>query len=480
MRSLSRALAALTAALALGAPAQAVEFRSIALSVSDLIFDPAGGRLLASVPSLRQPFGEALPRPIANSILPIDPRDGTLGAPVFVGSEPNRLARSDDGSALYVGLDGAFAVRRLSLPGLVPGLQFPLGHSTGPHRVEDMVIQPGQPDVVAVAERIVSGSPQSRGVTIYDDGVARPLRAIAHTNRIEFAGDADRLYAYENEVSSFAFHTIEIDELGATIAESTEGVLVGFSLDLDSAAGRITASNGMTVDPTGPVLLGTYESPFFGHRRDVVADPAANLVYFLTDTNLWVYDLATFVFLGFVPLPDDSGSPRDLVQWGEGALAYHTDRVVYFFELDPPDRDGDGVGDGKDNCPLESNPDQTDTDADHTGDACDPRVAIPDGALAQCEQELAASWEAVSACGQSYDPIDDDVDGEHDHNDRCPDTPDGVPVDDSGCSLAQFCPTQGAGCANADWRNDEPGAKPGDCVLLGKKKTGTCVPAAAP
>ena len=36
-----------------------------------------------------------------------------------------------------------------------------------------------------------------------------------------------------------------------------------------------------------------------------------------------------------------------------------------------PDRDGDGVPDGSDNCLLTSNPDQSDSDADETGDACD-------------------------------------------------------------------------------------------------------------
>ena len=36
------------------------------------------------------------------------------------------------------------------------------------------------------------------------------------------------------------------------------------------------------------------------------------------------------------------------------------------------DTDGDGVSDDDDNCPLVSNPDQTDTDGDGFGDACEP------------------------------------------------------------------------------------------------------------
>jgi hypothetical protein len=40
-------------------------------------------------------------------------------------------------------------------------------------------------------------------------------------------------------------------------------------------------------------------------------------------------------------------------------------------ELPPVDTDGDGIPDSEDNCPLVSNPDQADSDADGIGDACE-------------------------------------------------------------------------------------------------------------
>ena len=43
------------------------------------------------------------------------------------------------------------------------------------------------------------------------------------------------------------------------------------------------------------------------------------------------------------------------------------------------DSDGDGIPDGSDNCPLDANPQQEDTDSDGKGDACDPPDPDTDG-----------------------------------------------------------------------------------------------------
>ena len=99
----------------------AQQIRTINLPANNVIYDPYDGMLYASVPGSAGANG--------NSIVPINPVTGAIGASVFVGSEPNRMAISDDGHYLYVGLDGAGAVRRFNLLTQQADIQFSLGLS---------------------------------------------------------------------------------------------------------------------------------------------------------------------------------------------------------------------------------------------------------------------------------------------------------------------------------------------------------------
>ena len=143
---------------------------------------------------------------------------------------------------------------------------------------------------------------------------------------------------------------------------------------------------------------------------------------------------------------------------------------------DAEDFDGDEFADDLDNCPDDPNADQSDLDEDGVGDACDPFPEDPNNRAAQCEEDLAAC-EAVPAF------VDTDGDGEEDSTDACPGTLAFV-VDQAGCSLAQFCAaidvstnTGARMCRNGDWGNDEPITNPKDCVVVKQVQPPVCVPA---
>jgi uncharacterized membrane protein len=170
------------------------------------------------------------------------------------------------------------------------------------------------------------------------------------------------------------------------------------------------------------------------------------------------------------------------------------------------DLDDDGVPFYLDSCADSWNPDQTDTDGDSLGDACDRFPENPVNEFGQClldvgecrqdlflctvDQEvctgnletcradlistgndLAQALADLQACLLAPPP-DADGDGETDATDACADTPPGVEVDHAGCSQAQFCGaiaiqrTAGrATCLVSDWKNDHPVGRPGDCTV---------------
>src|SRR5688572_28998581 len=72
--------------------------RQLSIATKDIVYDPFSQMIYASVPSSASSNG--------NSITEINPVAGTIGPSVFVGSEPTKLALSDNGQYLYVALDG--------------------------------------------------------------------------------------------------------------------------------------------------------------------------------------------------------------------------------------------------------------------------------------------------------------------------------------------------------------------------------------
>ena len=91
-----------------------------------------------------------------------------------VGTSPNKLALSTDGTQLFVGIDGAGAVAQVNLAQGKVVNQFGIGGGPGvynpPYTAAALAAVPGLPNSVAVA---TVGDISGAGVTIFDSGVAR-------------------------------------------------------------------------------------------------------------------------------------------------------------------------------------------------------------------------------------------------------------------------------------------------------------------
>ena len=119
----------------------------IPIANNSMVYNPVNQLFYLSIPS-------SAGAPYANSVVSLDPVTGALGTPIFVGSEPNRLALTSDGNSLWVGLDGASAVRKVDLVAKTAGLQFSLPTSssyTAPLKALAIAAVPGQSDSVVVS-----------------------------------------------------------------------------------------------------------------------------------------------------------------------------------------------------------------------------------------------------------------------------------------------------------------------------------------
>ena len=280
-----------------------INLHQITLPSNDLRFDVSTGGLFASVPSRAGSIG--------NSVTTIDPATGMLGPSTWLGSEPDRIAESSDGQYLYVGLDGAAAVRRFIISSHSADIQIPLGtgaYPRGPMLPADFAVVPGSPHALVVARRSGVYSPGDLGVAVFDDTVQRTkVTPETSVDLLAFSDTTGVLYGLDTTDSGFAFMRISIDASGATIASSTPNPL-GYTtakcfFTAEVAGGIFYLSTGDTIDPNRPGWGGRFGNGF--PRGTLVRPDAANgRVFFLEPLNqvngvgtgflLHAYDLRTF------------------------------------------------------------------------------------------------------------------------------------------------------------------------------------------
>lgn len=322
------------------APAALPTIATLDLPTNDLVYDARTNLLWASVP------GEA--GAIGNSVVPIDPATGKIGTPIPVGSEPDQLALSDDGHYLYVGLDGASAVRRVNLDERKAEIQIPLGADPqmGAYLPGDIAVMPGHPNTIAVVRRYGStGSGAPAGVALYVDGAKLPKEpeypASTEIGAITFCGSATTLYGYDSYSSGSSFIRLAVDDSGLSVIDTTRSLLSEYGArGILCVDGRIYTTNGEVLNPETKTLSGTYAN--LGFTSPVRPDPAAGRVYFLIvapneQPKVLVYDLQTFVRVGSFEVPGLTypTTARGLLRWGADGLAFRTDEGKVYLLRSP-------------------------------------------------------------------------------------------------------------------------------------------------
>ncbi len=146
----------------------------------------------------------------------------------------------------------------------------------------------------------------------------------------------------------------------------------------------------------------------------------------------------------------------------EDGLGDACDNCKFSGNTDQADTDGDGVGDVCDNCPVDVNADQRDSDGDGIGDVCDPDVdndGVPN-ATDNCPLLANANQSDLDGDGIG-DACDADRDGDGilDGVDNCPDL--------SNDDQADVAPADGVGDACETLQTESCGVVTGGGLAVG-------------
>ena len=314
---------------------------------NSMIYNPTNGLLYLSVPG-------SVGAPLGNSIVPMNPATGALGTPIYVGSEPNKMALTADGQYLWVGLDGASTVRKVNLQTNTAGLQFSLGNANSgiynsPPVAIALVAIPGATDSVAVYGNVGS---YTSALRIYDNGVARGT----------VTGSTNGVYSYSlmadgirNEIygggSGYGVYTIS--NSGPVLKTSNFNISPATSSfdEMQLLNGSIYTDYGKIYDAESATLLGTlYQSGTTVALGATFADAASGKIFVLDNsqgstysnyTQIQVFSLADYTATGAtIPItvpyfPSNSSAyvyPTRMSRWGANGLAFRTPFGIYSLE----------------------------------------------------------------------------------------------------------------------------------------------------
>lgn len=280
----------------------------------------------------------------------LNPATGQLGTSVSTGSGANLLAISRSSKYLYVGLDGAPNVQRMTLPNLAMDITISLGSDpnlSGPYPfyfAMDLQAGPTSDGTVAIVRGEHTMSPQEEGgVVIYDDGIARPKALCGWIqtgcpnfipfklyDSIQWNSDGSEMFAANYESTGSDFYTIPVMDGGfgsATVyPELASGS--GNKIHYDAITHYVYDDDGSVIDPIEGTKLGTFAASGL-----MVPDGSLGKVFFLgqlsgdlgsSDYTLESFDIYTLAPIATMKITNVTATPTHLIRWGTNGLAFTT------------------------------------------------------------------------------------------------------------------------------------------------------------
>jgi hypothetical protein len=325
-------------------------YGSVPITPAGLIYDAVTQLLYTSIPA------NAAANP--NTIISIDPLTGNTGTPIPVGHDPKQLALSQDGSYLYVAVNGDHAVQRINMSTLAVDATFSLptppagAPGAFPLAVSDLKVVPGTSQSFVVSLLVPGVSPPEAGIALYNSsGLVNwlPSRLFSNSSTdvvvdsFAFAGNPPLVYAlpgvYDPYPTGIFFGTFMVDSSGihtATLQPVNSANPIPSGL-VASDGKLLFTSSGQVWNPATQTFIGSYSPssiPGSFVSYTVVPDDSEGRTFFLNPfaqydqqgaVSIDAYDQVSFQKIGSVPFFSASVPSTNvlgLTRWGSNGLAF--------------------------------------------------------------------------------------------------------------------------------------------------------------
>ena len=286
----------------------------------------------------------------SSAVTEVNPATGNSVTQLALGDGLSQIAVSDDGQYLYAASTTNSSIYRLVLPALTKDITIDLASASGgegmePNLAGGMAVAPGAPHTLAVALAHSSGSDQSQGVAIFDDGTERvqtlaPLGSYTSADRITWGANAGTLYASresDQQPEDLEIDNLNVDPSGVTLVSSvnltgtadTGGTLVYASGKLYESTGFVRDATSLSIldQLTLPAVLGSPTgilclTPDVGNNRLFVLSSDIHTSHLI----LLSYTLPALTLQGAIDLGFDGfdvAIRTHLILWGSQGIAFN-------------------------------------------------------------------------------------------------------------------------------------------------------------
>jgi hypothetical protein len=304
-------------------PVVVMDLRMVSMYTRDIVYDQVANRIYASVANNSES--------LSNTLASVNPQTGTVEWSIAVGAEPGRLALSDDGQYVYIGINGGKSIAKFHLPSRAVQQTFDLGN----YGLLDMVVLGGSPQSLAIARfELQSGAPG--GIAIYDNGVPRALTTPGWTQTLDDIPTI--LERGTSNATIYAFgkgnvFLVSVTSSGASIGSMRQVNFDG--RDMVHEGGLLYFPSGEVYSPITSTLVRTYPvSPLNNVLNKVLPYSTLNRVFFAQSFSAyeWLsFDQTSLAPTGSVNIFGiGTGAPLRFIRWGSNGLALSTDAGQLF------------------------------------------------------------------------------------------------------------------------------------------------------